>query len=199
LPPPSPAAPDGAGPPGLASPAEFCQRPGRYREGSMKKLINEPRHLVRELLEGVTDLNPEVALLADENVVVCRTLPEAAKRPVAILSGGGSGHEPAHAGYVGEGMLSAAIAGDVFTSPSTDAVLAAILAVSGPAGAVLIVKNYTGDRLNFGLAAELARQQGIPVEVGVVADDVALRDLVARDRRRGCYGTVLVPMHAGAA
>ena len=165
----------------------------------MKKLINEPRHLVRELLEGVTDLNPDVALLADENVVVCRTLPEPARRPVAILSGGGSGHEPAHAGYVGEGMLSAAIAGDVFTSPSTDAVLAAILAVSGPAGAVLIVKNYTGDRLNFGLAAELARQQGIPVEVVVVADDVALRDLVPKARRRGIAGTVLVHKLAGAA
>ncbi len=165
----------------------------------MKKLINEPRHLVRELLEGVVDLNPDVALLADENVVVRRNLPEFSKRPVAILSGGGSGHEPAHAGYVGEGMLSAAIAGDVFTSPSTDAVLAAILAVSGPAGAVLIVKNYTGDRLNFGLAAELARQQGIPVEVVVVADDVALRDLVPRARRRGIAGTVLVHKLAGAA
>ena len=165
----------------------------------MKKLINEPRHLVRELLEGVTDLNPAVALLADENVVICRTLPEPSKRPVAILSGGGSGHEPAHAGYVGEGMLTAAIAGDVFTSPSTDAVLAAILAVSGPAGAVLIVKNYTGDRLNFGLAAELARQQGIPVEVVVVADDVALRDLVPKGRRRGIAGTVLVHKLAGAA
>ena len=165
----------------------------------MKKLINEPRHLVRELLEGVTDLNPDVALLADENVVVSRTLPEPAQRPVAILSGGGSGHEPAHAGYVGEGMLSAAIAGDIFTSPSTDAVLAAILAVAGPAGAVLIVKNYTGDRLNFGLAAEMARQQGIPVEVVVVADDVALRDLVPKTRRRGIAGTVLVHKLAGAA
>ncbi len=165
----------------------------------MKKLINEPRHLVRELLEGVTDVNPAVALLADENVIVRRNLPEPSKRQVAILSGGGSGHEPAHAGYVGEGMLSAAIAGDVFTSPSTDAVLAAILAVSGPAGAVLIVKNYTGDRLNFGLAAELARQQGIPVEVVVVADDVALRDLVPKARRRGIAGTVLVHKLAGAA
>ena len=165
----------------------------------MKKLINEPRHLVRELLEGVTELNPAIALLADENVVICRNLPAFAERRVAVLSGGGSGHEPAHAGYVGEGMLTAAIAGDVFTSPSTDAVLAAILAVSGPAGAVLIVKNYTGDRLNFGLAAELARQQGIPVEVVIVADDVALRDLVPKARRRGIAGTVLVHKLAGAA
>lgn len=165
----------------------------------MKKLINEPRHLVRELLEGVVGLDPALALLEDETVVVLRTLPAFADRPVAILSGGGSGHEPAHAGYVGDGMLSAAIAGDVFTSPSTDAVLAAILAVAGSAGAVLIVKNYTGDRLNFGLAAELARQEGIPVEVVVVADDVALRDLVPKARRRGIAGTVLIHKLAGAA
>ncbi|HEV7275848.1 MAG TPA: dihydroxyacetone kinase family protein [Devosiaceae bacterium] len=165
----------------------------------MKKLINDPRHVVRELLEGTVDLSPDLALLEGEDVVVRRDLPPAAERKVAILSGGGSGHEPAHAGYVGRGMLTAAIAGDVFTSPSTDAVLAAILAVSGPAGAVLVVKNYTGDRLNFGLAAELARQQGIPVEVVVVADDVSLRELVKAERRRGIAGTVLVHKLAGAA
>jgi ATP-dependent dihydroxyacetone kinase len=165
----------------------------------MKKLINDPRNLVRELLEGVADLSPEVALLDDENVIVRANLPAPAQRQVAVLSGGGSGHEPAHAGYVGRGLLTAAIAGDVFTSPSTDAVLAAILAAAGPAGAILIVKNYTGDRLNFGLAAELARQQGIPVEIVVVADDVALRDLVPKPRRRGIAGTVLVHKLAGAA
>src|SRR4029079_16722089 len=114
------------------------------------------------------------------------------ERPVAILSGGGAGHEPAHAGYVGPGLLGGAIAGDVFTSPSADAVLAGIRAAAGPAGAVLVVKNYTGDRLNFGLAAELARGEGIPVEIVVVADDVALRDTVPRERRRGIAGTVLV-------
>lgn len=165
----------------------------------MKKLINDPRHLVRELLEGTVDLSPRLALLDGEDVVIRADLPAPVERKVAIISGGGSGHEPAHAGYVGRGMLTAAVAGDVFTSPSTDAVLAAIVAVSGPAGAVLVVKNYTGDRLNFGLAAELARQQGIPVEVVIVADDVALRDLVARDRRRGIAGTVLVHKLAGAA
>lgn len=165
----------------------------------MKKLINDPRRLVRELLEGTVDLSPRLALLDGEDVVIRADLPASGGRKVAIISGGGSGHEPAHAGYVGRGMLTAAVAGDVFTSPSTDAVLAAILAVSGPAGAVLVVKNYTGDRLNFGLAAELARQQGVPVEVVVVADDVALRDLVARDRRRGIAGTVLVHKLAGAA
>ena len=166
----------------------------------MKKLINDPRALVREMLEGVVLTSPGLALLDDENVVISAHIAsDPAERPVALLSGGGSGHEPAHAGYVGAGMLSAAIVGDVFTSPSTDAVLAAIRAVAGPAGALLIVKNYTGDRLNFGLAAELARREGIPVEVAVVADDVALSGTVPRDRRRGIAGTVLVHKIAGAA
>ncbi|MFP5078361.1 dihydroxyacetone kinase family protein [Rhizobium sp. YIM 134829] len=165
----------------------------------MKKLINDPAHVVREMLEGVVALNPGAVLLANEMVVVRAGLPDVAERPVAILSGGGSGHEPAHAGYVGAGMLSAAIAGDVFTSPSTDAVLAALRAAAGPAGALLIVKNYTGDRLNFGLAAELARAEGIPVEIVVVADDVALKDTVPAERRRGIAGTVLVHKLAGAA
>ena len=165
----------------------------------MKKLINEPATVVREMLEGVVLQNPDTSILPDENVVVRTDLPESSDRKVAILSGGGSGHEPAHAGYVGRGMLTAAVAGDVFTSPSTDAVLAAIRAVSGPAGALLIVKNYTGDRLNFGLAAELARAEGIPVEVVLVADDVALRDTVPPDRRRGIAGTIFVHKVAGAA
>jgi ATP-dependent dihydroxyacetone kinase len=165
----------------------------------MKKLINDPSSVVREMLEGVVALSPATVLLADENVVIQSGLPEPAKRKVAILSGGGSGHEPAHAGYVGAGMLTAAVAGDVFTSPSTDAVLAGIRAASGPAGALLIVKNYTGDRLNFGLAAELARAEGIPVEIVVVADDVALRETVPADRRRGIAGTVLIHKLAGAA
>ncbi|MBS7707480.1 dihydroxyacetone kinase family protein [Chelatococcus asaccharovorans] len=166
----------------------------------MKKLINDPRHVVREMLEGYVAANPALAMMDEFHVVLRSDLPEEpAQRPVAVISGGGSGHEPAHAGYVGEGMLSAAVVGDVFTSPSVDAVLAAILATAGPAGAVLIVKNYTGDRLNFGLTAELASQQGIPTAIIVVADDVALRDTVARDRRRGIAGTVLVHKMAGAA
>ncbi|TQN61240.1 dihydroxyacetone kinase subunit DhaK [Agrobacterium tumefaciens] len=165
----------------------------------MKKLINDPSTVVRHMLEGVVALSPASILLADENVVIRSGLPEADQRKVAVLSGGGSGHEPAHAGYVGAGMLTAAVAGDVFTSPSTDAVLAGIRAAAGPAGVLVIVKNYTGDRLNFGLAAELARAEGIPVEIVVVADDVALKDTVPVDRRRGIAGTVLVHKLAGAA
>ncbi|WP_439495465.1 dihydroxyacetone kinase family protein [Bosea sp. (in: a-proteobacteria)] len=164
----------------------------------MKKLINDPRKVVREMLEGLVALHPGLALLANHDVVLRSDLSEPNSRHVAVISGGGAGHEPAHAGYVGAGMLHAAVSGDVFTSPSVDAVLAAIRAVAGPAGALLIVKNYTGDRLNFGLAAEIARAGGIPTEIVVVADDVALRDTVPKERRRGIAGTVLVHKIAGA-
>ena len=112
----------------------------------------------------------------------------------AIVSGGGSGHEPAHAGLVGKGLLTAAVCGDVFASPSVDAVLAAIVAVTGPAGCLLVVKNYTGDRLNFGLAAERAKGLGLKVEMVIVADDIALPD--AR-QPRGVAGTVFVHRIAG--
>jgi ATP-dependent dihydroxyacetone kinase len=166
----------------------------------MRKFVNDPRAVVREMLEGLTDLAPDQALLAEESVVLRANLPPPTLRTeVAVLSGGGSGHEPAHAGYVGRGMLHAAIAGDVFTSPSADAVLAAIRAVAGPPGALLVVKNYTGDRLNFGLAAEMARAEGIPCEIAIVADDVALRERVEPRRRRGIAGTILVHKIAGAA
>ena len=114
---------------------------------------------------------------------------------VALVSGGGSGHEPAHAGFVGPGMLTAAVCGDVFASPSVDAVLAGILAVTGPAGCLLIVKNYTGDRLNFGLAAERARAFGLKVSMVIVDDDIAQPDL---PQARGLAGTLFVHKIAGA-
>ncbi len=117
------------------------------------------------------------------------------KSRVALVSGGGSGHEPAHAGFVGHGMLTAAVCGDVFASPSVDAVLAGILAVTGPAGCLLIVKNYTGDRLNFGLAAERARAFGLNVSMVIVDDDIALPDL---PQARGVAGTLFVHKIAGA-
>ena len=117
------------------------------------------------------------------------------KSKVALVSGGGSGHEPAHAGFVGQGMLTAAVCGDVFASPSVDAVLAGILAVTGPAGCLLIVKNYTGDRLNFGLAAERARAFGLKVNMVIVDDDIALPDL---PQPRGVAGTLFVHKIAGA-
>ncbi len=116
------------------------------------------------------------------------------KSRVALVSGGGSGHEPAHAGFVGPGMLTAAVCGDVFASPSLDAVLAGILAVTGPAGCLLIVKNYTGDRLNFGLAAERARAFGLKVSMVIVDDDIALPNL---PQSRGLAGTLFVHKIAG--
>ncbi|AMH43519.1 MULTISPECIES: dihydroxyacetone kinase subunit DhaK [Burkholderiaceae] len=166
----------------------------------MKKLINDVSAVVPDMLDGLAAFNPGLSLLQGSTIIV-RADAEAAAAlgEVALISGGGSGHEPAHGGYVGPGMLSAAVAGEVFTSPSTDAVLDAIRAVAGPAGVLLIVKNYTGDRFNFGLAAEIARAEGIAVEMVIVADDVALSASGEHAGRRGLAGTVFVHKIAGAA
>lgn len=165
----------------------------------MKKLINHPQDIVREMIEGYLCTYPHLARLSDYNVVIRRDAESARNSQVAIISGGGSGHEPAHAGYVGAGMLSAAVAGEVFTSPSADSVFAAIKAVAGAAGALLVIKNYTGDRLNFGLAAEMARAEGILIESVIVADDIALAGAQEPAGRRGIAGTVFVHKVAGAA
>lgn len=165
----------------------------------MKKLINAVEDVVGESLDGLTRAHAGIARLGTSTTAV-RTDTDAviAAGHVTLLAGGGAGHEPAHAGYVGAGMLTAAVSGEVFTSPSVDAVLEGIRAIASPAGVLVIIKNYTGDRLNFGLAAELARAEGIPVEVVVVADDVALA-AEAGAGRRGLAGTVLVHKVAGAA
>lgn len=140
----------------------------------MKKLINHPQRAVQEALEGLVLTQEGTAMLQDRLIVVqADRVVDAANRSdvgVALVSGGGAGHEPAHAGYVGTGMLTAAVSGDVFSSPSVDAVLDGIRAVTGAAGCLLIVKSYTGDRLNFGLAAELARAEGLAVETVIVAE-----------------------------
>ncbi len=166
----------------------------------MKKLINDPARVVEEMVEGLALADARLMLLPDETAVV-RADHEALRQAgqVALVSGGGSGHEPAHAGYIGQGMLTGVVAGAVFTSPSVDAVLKTILTVGGPAGVLLIVKNYTGDKLNFGLAAEFARTRGVPVEMVIVGDDVALGDGAEGVGRRGIAGTVLVHKIAGAA
>ncbi|MEJ6747366.1 MAG: dihydroxyacetone kinase subunit DhaK [Yoonia sp.] len=162
----------------------------------MKQFINAKQDMVTEAIDGTIaasggsltrlDGYPHIRVVVRANWDKSR---------VALVSGGGSGHEPAHAGFVGSGMLTAAVCGDVFASPSVDAVLAAILAVTGPAGCLLIVKNYTGDRLNFGLAAERARAFGHKVSVVIVDDDVALPDL---PQARGLAGTLFVHKIAGA-
>jgi len=163
----------------------------------MKKFINRPENVVEEMLEGLALLHPGSVRLPGHKALIRADAEQVRGRLVAVLSGGGSGHEPAHAGYIGAGMLSAAIAGEVFTSPSSDTVFAAIKAVAGPRGAVLVVKNYTGDRLNFGLAAEMARSEGIAVEVVLVADDVALE--AKGTGARGLAGTVFIHKLVGAA
>lgn len=165
----------------------------------MKKLINRPEAVVAEMLDGFLRIHPNLQKLADYPVLLRLDAEQVRHRQVAVISGGGSGHEPAHAGYVGTGMLSAAVAGEVFTSPPVESVAAAIRAVAGPPGALLIVKNYTGDRLNFGLAAEIARGEGIGVETVLVADDIALAETHDSTSRRGIAGTVLVHKIAGAA
>lgn len=162
----------------------------------MKQFINSKETLVTEAIDG--SLRTAGGRLARLDgyphiKVVVRTDWDRSK--VALVSGGGSGHEPSHAGFVGQGMLTAAVCGEVFASPSVDAVLAGILAVTGKAGCLLIVKNYTGDRLNFGLAAERARAFGLKVGMVVVDDDVALPDL---PQARGVAGTLFVHKIAGA-
>jgi len=165
----------------------------------MKKFINRATDVVEEMLQGLVVLYPGCARLPEHKVLIRADASAASRRQVAIVSGGGSGHEPAHAGYIGQGMLSAAVAGEVFTSPSSDSVFAAIQAVAGEPGSLLVVKNYTGDRLNFDLAAEMARAQGIPVEMLIVDDDVALSGTAQATGARGLAGTVFVHKLLGAA
>ncbi len=162
----------------------------------MPQFINAKETLVTDAIEGLLETSGGRLTRLDgypHIKVVCRA--DWDKSRVALISGGGSGHEPAHAGFVGAGMLTAAICGEVFASPSVDAVLAGILAVTGDAGCLLIVKNYTGDRLNFGLAAERARAFGLTVSMVVVDDDIALPDL---PQPRGVAGTLFVHKIAGA-
>jgi dihydroxyacetone kinase len=165
----------------------------------VQKFINHPDRAVEEMVDGLLATYPGLARLSRHTVLLRSDAEVVRDREVALISGGGSGHEPAHAGYIGRGMLSAAVAGEVFTSPSTDSVLAAIRAVAGKLGALLIVKNYTGDRLNFGLAAELARAAGINIKTVIVADDIALAQSEDNAGRRGLAGTVFVHKVAGAA
>ncbi len=162
----------------------------------MAQFINEKEATVTEAIDGLLQASGgELARLDGYPHIRVVVRADWDKSKVALVSGGGSGHEPAHAGFVGKGMLTAAVCGDVFASPSVDAVLAGILAVTGPAGCLLIVKNYTGDRLNFGLAAERARAFGLKVNMVIVDDDIALPDL---PQPRGVAGTLFVHKIAGA-
>ena len=162
----------------------------------MSLFVNAKEKLVTESIDGLRRASGATSIATLEGYphikVVCRT--DLPSTKVAIISGGGSGHEPSHAGFVGKGMLTAAVCGEVFASPSFDAVLAAILTVTGKAGCLLIVPNYTGDRLNFGLAAERARALGKKVEMVIVSDDIAIPDIA---QPRGVAGVLFVHKIAG--
>jgi phosphoenolpyruvate---glycerone phosphotransferase subunit DhaK len=162
----------------------------------MKKLINQPGDVLIESLRGVQAAHPELRV-DTENRVILRAEPTREGK-VALVSGGGSGHEPMHGGFVGRGMLDAAAAGEVFTSPTPDQVLAATTAADSGAGVLHIVKNYTGDVLNFEMAAELAAAEGVRVESVVVADDVAVEDSTWTAGRRGTGTTVVLEKIVGA-
>ena len=164
----------------------------------MKKLINDPKKVVAEALVGIEAARPEVRVDHANRIVYRRDAPMAGK--VGLVSGGGSGHEPLHGGFVGLGMLDAACAGEIFTSPTPDQVLEATKCVDAGAGVLHIVKNYTGDLMNFEMAAELAAAEtGLTIDAVVVNDDVAVQDSLYTAGRRGVGVTVLLEKLVGAA
>jgi dihydroxyacetone kinase-like protein len=163
----------------------------------MKKIINAPDEVVEEMLQGLVAAHPQyVKRVEGFNVLIRANSPVNGK--VALVSGGGSGHEPSHGGFVGRGMLDAAVAGAVFTSPTPDQVFAAIKEVNSGNGVLLIIKNYTGDVMNFEMAAEMAAAEGIQVEKVIVDDDVAVENSTWTIGRRGIAGTVFVHKITGA-
>ncbi len=164
----------------------------------MKKLINKPEDAVKEMLEGIAATNKDLVLVNfAPNFIYRKDAP--IKGKVAIISGGGSGHEPLHGGYVGFGMLDAACPGDVFTSPTPDQMYEAAKKVNGDAGILFIVKNYTGDVMNFDMAKDMLKSEGLEVESVLVNDDVAVENSTYTAGRRGVGGTVFVEKILGAA
>ncbi|MGY4646004.1 dihydroxyacetone kinase subunit DhaK [Cellulomonas sp. URHB0016] len=164
----------------------------------MKKLINDPQHVVAESLEGFAAAHADLVTVRTDPPFVARAGGTTAGK-VGLVSGGGSGHEPLHGGFVGVGMLDAAVPGAMFTSPTPDQIAPALQAADGGRGVLAIVKNYTGDVLNFETAAELAEAEGVTVRSVVVNDDVAVEDSLYTAGRRGVAGTVAVEKIAGAA
>ncbi len=162
----------------------------------MKKFINAVDKVEDQMIQGMVKAYPQYLRKLECGNVVVRSQKKEGK--VALISGGGSGHEPAHGGYVGQGMLDAAVAGAVFTSPTPDQVYEGIKAVATDAGVIMVIKNYTGDVMNFEMAADMARDEGIKVAQVVVNDDVAVKDSLYTVGRRGVAGTVFVHKIAGA-
>lgn len=165
----------------------------------MKKIINDPSNVVSEMVDGLVRAYPQYLTQIDGTEAVVRTSEDSMKGKVGLVSGGGSGHEPAHAGYVGQGMLSVAVCGQVFTSPTPDQIYEAIKAVDQGQGVFCIVKNYSGDVMNFDMAKDLAEADGIDVKSVVVDDDIAVKDSLYTQGRRGVAGTVFVHKILGAA
>ena len=163
----------------------------------MKKIINKPENVVTEMLDGLAYVHSDLVHRVDGFDIIVRN--EQAAGQVGLISGGGSGHEPAHAGFVGDGMLSAAIAGAVFTSPTPDQILEAIKEADQGAGVFMIVKNYSGDIMNFEMAQELAEMEGIEVASVVVDDDIAVENSLYTQGRRGVAGTIFVHKILGHA
>ena len=164
----------------------------------MKKLINDPKNVVNEAVAGFESAHADIVRVSHDPIFIAR-IDAPIQGKVGIVSGGGSGHEPLHGGFVGYGMLDAAVPGPVFTSPTPDPIMAATQAVNGGAGVLHIVKNYTGDVLNFETAADLASAEGIDVRTVIINDDVAVKDSLYTAGRRGVAGTVLVEKITGAA
>ncbi|EAH2637965.1 dihydroxyacetone kinase subunit DhaK [Listeria monocytogenes] len=163
----------------------------------MKKIVNDPINIVDEMLKGMIIGHAELVQRIPETGIIQRKTEKSGK--VAVISGGGSGHEPAHAGFVGEGMLSAAVCGAVFTSPTPDQILEAIKVANEGAGVFMVIKNYSGDIMNFEMAQELAEMEGIEVASVVVDDDIAVEDSLYTQGKRGVAGTILVHKIVGYA
>lgn len=163
----------------------------------MKKIMNNPSQIVDDMLEGLSYMHEDLVERLEGYDVIVRKAPKTGK--VAIISGGGSGHEPSHAGFVGEGMLSAAICGAVFTSPTPDQILEAIKAADEGAGVFMVIKNYSGDIMNFEMAQELAEMEGIAISSVVVDDDIAVENSLYTQGKRGVAGTILVHKILGHA
>ncbi|HEL2630281.1 TPA: dihydroxyacetone kinase subunit DhaK [Streptococcus suis] len=163
----------------------------------MKKIINQPERVVDEMLKGLVFMHQDLVDRIDGFDVIIRKAEKTGK--VGIISGGGSGHEPSHAGFVGKGMLSAAVCGAVFTSPTPDQILEAIKAANEGAGVFMVIKNYSGDIMNFEMAQELAEMEGIEVDSVVVDDDIAVENSLYTQGRRGVAGTILVHKILGHA
>ena len=163
----------------------------------MKKIINKPENIVTEMLDGLAYVHNDLVHRVEGFDIIARN--EQVAGQVGLISGGGSGHEPAHAGFVGDGMLSAAIAGAVFTSPTPDQILEAIKEADQGAGVFMVVKNYSGDIMNFEMAQELAEMEGIEVASVVVDDDIAVENSLYTQGRRGVAGTIFVHKILGHA